>query len=465
VFILLRNSTPALVTYPTIATMATSAGVVVDSTGRKRLRPTLLSADLTLKGLEFSSDAAKKPEIATDNTHLPAPLPTPLPASSWPDLAEHTQQAYGRKAIRRPDQLYLGLEPLGVDKIFYGNTDSGKDLDHSDSHTLAINSSEGYTAQKLYVNARMKYFLRSPQLTFQQDGRKHVGIIAYPDRFSRNRCPVSITIFSKSGDRITASRSNRSTWFKDEIELSSTTLDKDPVNVFHKADPALAPEDCEDAIWEAKQADEKWSNVYGKDDELPLYGDSDSEEDFDPKTLREIEKEADERIEAKERLRSRLLSGEEVKRIIETAIENIVQDWTVKRLPKLQPKGWRMWRKYRRNGRLQEELQSIKYGIDKLEARIINLRQEITGQEWKRSKHVVILCKGLQPSIFHREEGKWRLATLKLGKPPAKPSPEKKTPTVEKPHGQPLQEGNVAEDSDGTYIQFHFQEDADSGIY
>lgn len=419
-YILTKTPTTIIpITTPPHLNMST---VVVDKDGRKRLRPTLLSSE---------------PHLDPINRHQL--LISTSATQTWLESAEYPQQrTYGRRAIRTSDQLYLGL-PLGVDEIFFGNTE----LEDADNFT--IRPHEGRcTGQQSYVNARMKYFLRSPQLTFQRDRREYVGIVPYPERFSKPHQPPPITIFSNSSNGVTATKSKTSKWFKDKIAPPSTALGKNPTNVCHRAGSALTPDDDGNAEWQARQADKKWKTSYGKDDDFPPYGDSGSEGKTDLETWKKIEREAGKLTKSKLLSKSKNLPGEEVERIIDTAMEHITQDWIAKMLPRLEPTEWRLWTRSRKNGTEKLQIRSLENQIDKLEARITNYRKEIAGEEWSKSSQVTKMCKILQPSIVDREDNKWKLSTLTLAETPAKPPPKAKKHTTSKP---PIRQGEEDVDS------------------
>ena len=130
---------------------------------------------------------------------------------------------------RTPDQLYLGIDSLSVDQVFYGDTGFEKEIEHncvfdstiqqdpeSDFENFKILAQDTCSnGQRLYINKRMKHFFLSPRLILERDGIEHVGVITYPERLGKKHYPLSITIFSKSYNGITVSRSNRSKWMRD----------------------------------------------------------------------------------------------------------------------------------------------------------------------------------------------------------------------------------------------------------
>ena len=386
--------------------------VVMDQNGRKRMRPIVI----------------QQPDLDSDNQRQPEQI-----SKKGSQEIVHTTQvqpcSYGKKARRNADQVYLGLESMPVDSLIYGDvafgdqTDkdqTGRKLlqaeqpDESDAFNVVPNSDVG-KGQRLYVNARMKYLLRDRRISLERDGHDHIGIIPYPDMISRKNHPLSMTIFSPSSHGVTSSRADRSQWLRDRVVPVSTEA-----NQFNVADPVLHRDESDDPEWRAL---EKWNFMDGKDDVLPVYGESDSEGEYDLETWREMEKEQGKIMRPLGRSRSPKLTSVEVRDAMDVAIERIVQDWTLKRLPKLKLKGWRLWTKSRRNRNAQSQIESFSRYLEMLGARIAGLQNEIAQEEWSKTSQIYKQCKVIQPSIFDREDYKWKILTLRLPKAPQKPAP------------------------------------------
>ena len=380
--------------------------VLIDDQGRKRLRPISIS----------------QPNLSTEEpTFL-------LPASG----EDPKQRPYGRKMKRSPDQLYLGVDLLGVDRIFYGDVGLEKEVEHNWEYDSMIhqdpeNDSENFrilsqgtcsNGQRLYVNHRMRHFLLSPRLILERDGIEHVGIIPYPERLGKKHYPLSITIFSKSRDGITALRSNRSKW----IHMGPRPIDPNIEN-FNVADPVLAQDENKDSEWAAL---EKWKYLDGQDEVLPLYGDSGSEGEYELDTWREIEQERGTMTRPLRQSKHQKLTDDEVSEVIDNGMKQLIQDWSLKRLPKLEEKAWRIWVKSRRDGDANLQIRLLDFETVKLNGRIHNLRKEIAGEMWSKTSQVAKQCKIIQPSLFDREDNKWRIALLRSKRVPAKPLPRPK---------------------------------------
>ena len=404
--------------------------VRIDEQGRKRMRPISLS----------------QPDL---NIRTPSSL---VPASG----EDPRQRAYGRRMRRTPDQLYLGVDSLSVDHIFYGDVGFEKEIEHSwafdstiqqdpesDFESFKILAQDTCSnGQRLYVNNRMKYFLRSPRLILERDGIEHVGFITYPERLGKKHYPLSITIFSKSYNGITASRSNRSKWIRDHKAPSPTNPNTGSFNV---ADPVLAQDENKDSEWAAL---EKWKYLDGQDEVLPLYGESGSEGEYELDTWREIEQERGAMTRPLKQSKHQQLTNEQVNETINHAMEQLIKDWSLKRLPKLREKAWRFWAKSRRDGNASLQIRVLTFETEKLDSRINNLRKEIAEEIWSKTTQIAKQCKIMQPSLFDREDNKWTIALLNSSRVPAKPLllPKKsKTARLPNPPKEVTQDGEDLE--------------------
>lgn len=396
---------------------APQAGILtIDEHGEKRMRPTLISPhELGSAAISEVRKSRGEHDAVDALKHIEEPQISTL---------VKTQQ-FGRRADRRTDQIYLGPAPLTVDDLFYGDipfdAELTQELSAGDSATEVnelsmIPQAGSNSGLSIYVNSRIKYFLRSALLQLKQDGRGCVGRVPYPDRIGKKHHALSMTIFSKKSNQVSALRSNRSSWMKDESSRSENVQTGEKPNVFNVADPAFAQNDGDDPEWRAL---EKWKHI-GEDSVLPLYGDSGSEGEYELDTWREMEQEKGELARPLKPSKTRKLTAQAVQEAIDESIKQITQDWAVKKEPKLKRTAWRLWARSRRDiARLQ--IKNLTQEIMKLDDRIANLRKEIAAEEWSQINHISKQCKIMQPSVFDREDKKWKMATLNLRKIPEKP--------------------------------------------
>ena len=417
-----------------------AGNILIDEQGRKRLRPILLP------GPDQNS------EVATMRSE-----------------EDKKHRMDGRKAKRAAKELYAGLEPMSVDKLFYGDVGLEKKLEknwsldksaHQDLNdrpgSFCIQSGDTFSnGQRSYVNARIKYFLRSPGRLLGCDGRECVGIIPYSDRFGRKNHPLSITIFSKSREGVTVSRSNRSKWIRARNRPDSA----DPNNIsFTVAYPTLTQDEPDDSDWKAL---EKWNYMEGQDEILPRYGESGSEGEYELDTWREMEQERGTIPRPLGRSVARKLTSEKVGETIDTVLKQLIYNWKLKRLPQLQSRAWRFWAKSRRNNDANSQIVVFTNKVQELEDRICIQRREITAEVWSRPEDIVKQCGVMQPSVFDREDHKWRIALLRSTKMPPRPSPTPRNPKVA--HiTLPSEEGRVDEEDLESDLEAIESSDGDS---
>ncbi|KAL6713183.1 hypothetical protein ACLMJK_009304 [Lecanora helva] len=398
--------------------------VTVDEGGRKRLRPVVLvQPELSLDDPSSSSFMSER--IAENRD------PGIRYAQTVSSPSDARQANLGRKATRAKDQVYLGPAAFPVDDLFYGDVPFESELGRSsldegytsDNDDLTVfPNSRSSNGTRLYVNARMKYYLQSPRTVLQAGHDRRDAIIPYPGHIGKKYYPLSVTTFKRSSSAISVFRSNRMKWMKDISTETKKDLYQGETDAFHVADPCLAQDEEDDSEWKAL---EKWNHVENGEELLPLYGESGSEGEYELETWREIEKEQGQMTRPTEPSRSRKLSAEEVKEIMNTAIEGIVKDWGSKVRPKLQAKAWRLWMRSRRDGTAKVWIRERTDAVEKLDKRLNGLHKEIMQEEWSEASHITRQCKIMQPTIFDLEDKKWEIDLLA-----SRTKPERITPTV-----------------------------------
>ena len=400
---------------------------------------------------------------------------------------EQHQRPFSKTAKRTADQIYLGFASMPIDTLIYGDVALGKDLDKVqtvdtpsqseesdgvDDFCIVSSNNDIGQGQRLYVNARMKYLFRAERLSLKQDERDYIGLIPYPDMISRKNFPLSITIFSSFSHGVTASRANRLKWIRGYRAPNAVEADARTGSIFNVADPALACDETEDSNWRTL---EKWNFMDGEDQVLPVYGESGSEGEYDLETWLEMEKERGKIPRPLGRSQSAKLTSADVQGAIDVAMEQIVHDWTFKRLPKLKSKEWRLWKQSRRNRNSQSQIKSFTLEIENLKARIDTLRKEIAQEAWSKTIQVQKQCKIIQPSIFDREDYKWKIATLKLESAPEKPRPVTRQPRLVKcpksgevpDNGEEIitTDSEISDSSRDDLSGFIIEDDADADTY
>ena len=421
------------------------AGVLtLDKAGRKRMKPILISPSVEAHESETELAATSNLNTKSDPNAQAQELPTVLLDSSDVD------KGHGRSR-RLAEQTYAGIRALPVDNIFYGNTPLGQPIDHEVDMPIATSdataggseddfvlySEDTYgNGQRLYVNDCIKYFLRSSSLQrFKRRGKTAYALIPYPDRLGKKHQLLSLTEFTPSSDSYITLRSKRSNIVVSGLP-SSTDQDSE-TNFFNVPEAMMGQEDVT-----AEDPDflEKWKHQDGNDEVLPLFGDSGSEGEYDLDTWHEMELEQGKLMRPPRSYSRRPKMGnEDVEKVIDSAIEKILEEWRSKKWPKLQPKAWRIWTRATKDGSKQEQIHKLSASVKSLEVRLANLGKEILKEVWRSADQIMKQCKILQPSVFDKEECTWRITILRLKRPPEKPqqtqAPETKKPKVQK---QPL---------------------------
>lgn len=398
--------------------------VVTDFHGRKRLRPTLV----TQAGYENGANVAK------DSVHVDLKGSTDQLLTPSPDLLVSKTRS-PRKNAQHVYPIYLGPESLLVDQIFYGNTIIGQELNleaSCDEKSLSdyVNDPDNFTfcstrfgnGQRRYVNSRIRHYLHSKKCRrVSRDGQDMVVHVPYPDSLGKKHHPLSVTVFRKSSAGIRASRMNRSSWLRNDVLMPE---DETSFGIAQLSNVEL-PNDNHNGDWDYLK---KWQYKSGEEKVLPVYGDSGSENEYDPDTWREMENERGRVTRPLGQSKRKKLDGEVVRMAIEEAAEQIVQRWTFLEKPKLLPKAWKIWKKSRTDGMLRDQINRLTSEIQRLEVRLLNLQKEIMGEEWSSTKEVQKQCKSMEHSIYDREGRKWRVSIVK-----SKSAPEKIPQFYQKP--------------------------------
>ena len=402
--------------------------VTVDDRGRKRIKPFLLTS------IEVSSNATiESPNVPRD-IQLAASNESGYEATSY-DATSTLAKSHRTRAARSSKDAYLGTGSLNVDHIFYGDTPMGQEIrdgfqydkltqtdgmvDHPEIFTV-LPSNDISNGQRIYVNRQVQRFARSaaPQ-KFHRNGREVIGMIPYPDSLARKHQPLSMTIFEKSTSGYTASRANRSKWHT-AVEESSTKDEKGlgifnlpDMSSFEQIGDPLDPENLQ-----------KWKYLEGEDQILPAYGDSGSEGEYDLDTWREMEKEQGKRKRpSATKPRHKSLDATQVNAVIDGALEQFVEDWQLKKAPKLQRKRWKVWHKSKREGGREVRLGALESTIQHLNDRLVAIRKEILREVWSSEQQVLKQTKSMQETVFDQEYAKWQVDVVKLNKAPERPAP------------------------------------------
>lgn len=445
---------------------------IIDENGKKRRRLVLTSvvaagaagadgaASLTSNDTPTVQCSAEQPspQLVKLADQLRDPTPSDVASSiTLKDVPDHLLRSIKRN--RNSRQIYLGVESLPVDELFYGSTEIGEEVNHDVDYgeiwqSRSRESSENFSffgnhfgaGQRCYVNARMKHYLYSRNSrTFKRQGQHVIVLVPYPDYFRKKHHQRSVTVYTKSSGKVIASRMDRSQWTGNEGIFSENHVSR---QMAPNLPDVPCPEEIDPTNWDYLK---KWDFQVGEDRVLPVFGESSSENEEDLETWRKIEK--DERSLRRRGLdhlksKKRKLSTESVEQAINDATGQILTHWATVEKPKLFSKAWKLWSDARRDNMVPEQIHLWSNKIRDLEIRLSKLRKEIMKEEWTSVQGVKKQCKSMEQSIYDREGLKWRVSTVKLKTAPEKPPPRLKSGRRAKPDSNhPQQEIGETSDS------------------
>ncbi|MCJ1248166.1 hypothetical protein MMC30_005383 [Trapelia coarctata] len=411
--------------------------VVVDSNGRKRLMPTLIVQPSVEQPDEQSPISVPSPSAGGTETLLQI---SALEGNQGQAAAITSTPSHTRK--REPSQMYLGPKALPVDEIFYGDTAIGEKITYQESHhalaPLGIDTEHPDNwvtlpadlfpnGQRSYVNNRMKFYLSTKPFLIpitQHQPQSRYGVVPYPTRILKMHLPPSLTLFSSSTADDGATRARRPAWLADDGTGPSTKASQNQSDGFHNFD--LPQDSLLSQLGENKMLDfdclEKWKYQENGQDELPVYGDSSSEGDYDLDTWQEVDEEQSNELERPVgKSRGTHLTADAVLEIIEETIELMAEEWKTNKLPLLVRKAWRLWVRSRRDKTSQNQIVSSVKEIAKLEHRLTKLKKELQGELWSNTLQLKKQCKCLQITINDLEASRWKVNILQLKQAPPKP--------------------------------------------
>ncbi|KAL8796479.1 MAG: hypothetical protein Q9195_001153 [Heterodermia aff. obscurata] len=422
-------SPEALPPVSTSLNQKSDVGVVfVDDKGRKRINPFLISS-MEPGGGESVDTQKPSSNVPPNMSTSPGSDPGSTALNKDTNLTSGGRTGQPRSA----KDAYLGLNALHIDRIFYGDTPLDQEIqddfqvdnlpftdgmvNHSENFTILSKNRFG-SGQRTYVNDQLQRFLRSAKpKRFRNNGREVTGIVPYSESLARKHQPISITIYEKSSGGYIASRSNRSAWHNADEE---SVGDKDDPTIFNF--PEVFVQQNDDPLDPDRL--EKWKYLQGDDEVLPAYGDSGSDGEYDLDTLREIEREQRKRGRpSARRSRHSDLDDAQVNAVIDRALEQFAEDWQMKRAPKLQRVGWKVWRKSRQQGNTEAWVTKLTAAINHLTNRLRDLRKEILEETWSSEKEVLKQAKSMQETVFDQKHAEWHLSIVKLKTAPEKPAP------------------------------------------
>ncbi|KAI1382539.1 uncharacterized protein F4822DRAFT_150754 [Hypoxylon trugodes] len=156
---------------------------------------------------------------------------------------------------------------------------------------------------------------------------------------------------------------------------------------------------------------------------LPLYGDSDSDEEYDSETWKEIQQEQNEKIAS-----GKHLPAFDAEVITDEAIQAFVSDWQRCKLPKLVPRANKLWHDARKND-LNEAVEQVRGTLQLYETRLGTLREGILCQQWSDEAELRSVIPALEQTVLDLQSASWRLRIVSSPQEPDKLSPSQSAPS------------------------------------
>jgi SNF2 family DNA or RNA helicase len=206
---------------------------------------------------------------------------------------------------------------------------------------------------------------------------------------------------------------------------------------------------------EFKQLLDRYPPKPDDEDALAAYGESGDEAEFDDETWEEIEQDiAEDRNAAR---LERALPLQEVNSVIDEVMKEFVSTWQGTKLAKVQAKGYRLWKKANRDGRVQSEVAAAQYWVQRLEQSLVKIRQAITRESWSNARALRQQCQSLEASISQQQEHQYNISIL--GKKVAPPRPDRKSIRYENHEPVDLPEGEILLESESDLSLSNFIDD------
>ena len=448
-----------------------------DSKKRKRIAPTLISSDISLtrdRQIPTEADTVlhNNPEnvepgvpfVTEDGRKRLVPIHQQSPYSessyNYNDLLQRsrlseqppvdkisgkdsgvTEIDRKKHGLPKPSSLsftasYLGKQKLTVDELFYEGIAVGQELPFADdSAELSSCHKKLPSGRRLYVHRIMKGFLRSEPKVFKRDGDLFYAVQPYRAKLAPKFHGPSFTLFHvNSIGKVSSRREEVPHWPEISPNASSQLpgISDDDYHIHFNM--GVLGETSSYAETFDPDYLAKYKYIPGGDEVLPIYGESDEENEYDLETWTEMEKERNTSIEMPVMsLKKPLLASGVIDQAIDETITALVTKWRSDKLPKIQQKALQLWKKFRKDrGARRSHIEHLQQIVDRInEDRIPEMRQEILGELWSSQNQVRKQSCIMEQSIYDRESSMWEINMLKSRVPPAKP--EQKASAVTSP--------------------------------
>ncbi|KAJ1335079.1 transcriptional regulator ATRX [Microdochium nivale] len=149
---------------------------------------------------------------------------------------------------------------------------------------------------------------------------------------------------------------------------------------------------------------------------LPIYGQSDDEDEYDDDTWAEIQKEAEEKKPPASKL-----SPAEVEAVIDASIQTLSDTWRERKLPRLERTAYAIWKRSRGAG-LRRSTQELQKSFVHLETRLGSMKKQFMVTDWRSKADLGAMIGTLEATVNDRETARWTLGIVHSPTAPAKPT-------------------------------------------
>ncbi|KIN05923.1 hypothetical protein OIDMADRAFT_154533, partial [Oidiodendron maius Zn] len=322
---------------------------------------------------------------------------------------------------------------MSVDAIFYEGAAVGQELPSAEiKDDVSLCHKMVPSGQRLYVNQRMKEFLRSELTAFERDGISYHAIRPYPSKLIEKFYSPSFTLFYVNEyGKACSRREEIMQWPEIDSNISSQLIRKRDESGRAGYDFGILGE-----VGSYEKAFDpdcliKYQHILGGDEVLPVYGESDEENEYDVATWAEIEEERGAIEKPFRPLDKPAIPAEDVDQAIDEGIAEIVAKWQSVKLPKLLKNAYRIWKKFDTSHDSRRiHIEGIQKLLDRInDDRIPKLRKEIASVLWSSKRQVLKQSRIMEQSIYDRESSVWEMELLQSSVAPEK-ALSKDTPSI-----------------------------------
>ncbi|KAL4991159.1 hypothetical protein BDW68DRAFT_152761 [Aspergillus falconensis] len=310
-----------------------------------------------------------------------------------------------RSADVEVQSWYMGPDGLTVEQIFYASESE------NDDETFALISPRLPTAQRTFVNSRLKYFFQqSPIELSQNNSFSYQAIVPYEPSMVKSSKDRYFTLYSTKHGRVNTTKERLDEWPQLGRRLKVDENARPRSETFGPSDPF-------------SYLLQKYPAEEGLEHALPIYGDSGSEGEFDEEIWQEMDEEAGE-LTLPQRKK---LGPTEVDSVIRDCISQFEIEWRETHQAKEEFKARKLWLAAKNNNRVNQEVKVLANHIALLELRLHKLHNEISRNEYSTQAELRTQCQCLEQTVFEIQKQKWRFSVLGHEKCPEKvPAPPKR---------------------------------------